>query len=413
MPKRINPLSDLDIKRRAKPKEKDFKLPDGFGLYLLITPSNGKLWRFDYRHNGKRKTLALGAYPAISLFDARKRRDEAKQLLVNGTDPSEAKKAQKAAKIAETNSTFEAIAREWFQEKETEWSPNHSAQVSRWLGTFILPIIGNKQITEVETSELVAILKRVANLSLETAHRLKTIFYQVFRYAAFTGKIKHNPATDFKDAIRAKNPKGMAAPTDPKDVGPLLRAIDGYKGSFIVKCALQLAPLFFCRPGELRHAEWSEVDFDEAQWCIPAEKMKMRQAHIVPLSSQAIAILKELRPLTGHGRYVFPSHRSLLSCMSDNAVNAALRRMGFQKDEIVGHGFRAMARTILDEVLQIRPDFIEHQLAHAVRDPNGRAYNRTAHLVERRKMMQLWADYLEGLKSGAKVIPFKRIEANL
>jgi integrase len=204
--------------------------------------------------------------------------------------------------------------------------------------------------------------------------------------------------------------KHFAAPTDPKDVIPLLRAIDGFQGSFVVKCALQLAPLVFVRPGELRQAEWSEIDLEAAEWNIPGHRMKMKDPHLVPLAKQAVDILRELKPLTGQGRYVFPSHRSPLRCMSENAVNAALRRMGFEKSEITGHGFRAMARTILDEVLQVRPDFIEHQLAHAVKDPNGRAYNRTAHLAERRKMMQLWADYLDGLKTGAKVIPLRATE---
>jgi integrase len=243
---------------------------------------------------------------------------------------------------------------------------------------------------------------------LESAHRILNIAGRVFRYAVATGRAERDPSADLKGALPQPGEKHLAAITDPKEVGPLLRAIDGYRGHFVVKCALRLAPLFFVRPGELRHAEWAEIDLNEAVWNIPAHKMKMKQAHIVPLSSQAVEILTELKALTGASKYVFPSGRSFARPMSANAILAALRRMGFEKDEMSGHGFRAMARTILDEVLQVRPDFIEHQLAHAVRDPNGRAYNRTAHLVERRKMMKLWADYLDGLKQGAKVLPIQR-----
>ena len=244
--------------------------------------------------------------------------------------------------------------------------------------------------------------------ALETAHRIRTICGQVFRYAIATGRAERDPTADLKGALPPYKKGHHAAITDPKKVKELLKAIDGYQGSFVVKCALQLAPLVFVRPGELRQAEWSEIDFDTAQWNIPAERMKMKEAHLVPLSRQTVAILQELQLLTGRSKYVFPSARSNVRPMSNNAINAALRRMGFEKDEMTGHGFRAMARTILDEVLQVRPDFIEHQLAHAVRDPNGRAYNRTAHLSERGKMMQTWADYLDGLKAGGKVIQFNR-----
>ncbi len=251
----------------------------------------------------------------------------------------------------------------------------------------------------------------------ETARRMKIVCGQVFRYAVATGRAKRDPTADLKGALGPVISKNMAALTEPKDVAALLLSIDDYKGSFIVKCALQMAPLVFVRPGELRAAEWSEINLDTAEWNIPIERMKLPlttkrkrkgQSHLVPLSKQAIAILKELQPLTGYSRYVFPSHRTLLRPMSDNAILSALRRMGYAKDEMSGHGFRAMARTILDEVLQVRPDFIEHQFGHTVRDPNRRAYNRTAHLAERRKMMQLWADYLDGLKHGAKVLPMKR-----
>jgi integrase len=273
----------------------------------------------------------------------------------------------------------------------------------------VFPYIGNHPIAAIKAPELLAVLRRVESRgALETAHRVRTICGQIFRYAVATGRAERDTAADLRGALPSPKEKHLAAITDPAKVGGLLRAIDGYQGGFVVQCALRLAPLIFVRPGELRHAEWSEIDFDNAVWNIPAAKMKMKEPHLVPLSRQAIGILKELLKLTGKSKYVFPSARSFSRPMSNNAILAALRRMGFEKDEMSGHGFRAMARTILDEVLQVRPDYIEHQLAHAVRDPNGRAYNRTAHLPERRKMMQLWADYLDGLKEGAKVIPLQR-----
>jgi integrase len=274
----------------------------------------------------------------------------------------------------------------------------------------VLPWIGKRPIAEIKAPEVLKVLQRVESRgTLETAHRIRTICGQVFRYAVATGRAERDPATDLRGALPQPQEKHRAAITEPRKAGELLRAIDGYQGSFVVKCALRFLPLVFTRPGELRHAEWSEVSFENSEWNIPAGKMKMKEPHLVPLSKQAIEILKELREYTGASRYVFPSGRTFDRPMSNNAILAALRRMGYAKDEMSGHGFRAMARTILDEVLQVRPDFIEHQLAHAVRDPNGRAYNRTAHLVERRKMMQTWADYLDGLKASAKVIPFKKI----
>lgn len=410
MPKRIVPLSELQV-RNAKPQKKEYKLMDGYGLFLLVTPTNGKLWRLDYRFGEKRKTLAIGAYPAITLADARQRRDDAKKLLANGIDPSEIKKAQKAATVAETENGFETVAREWHSKFSGSWSPSHAETTLKRLRLDVFPIMGARPINEIKAPELLAMLRRVESRgALETAHRIRTICGQVFRYAVATGRAERDPSADLKGALPPYKKSHLAAITDPKEIAPLLKAIDGYQGSFVVKSAMQLAPLVFVRPGELRHAEWSEIDLETAEWNIPAERMKMKVAHLVPLSSQAVHILSELKLLTGRGRYVFPSGRSFARPMSNNAVNAALRRMGFDKDEMTGHGFRAMARTILDEVLQVRPDYIEHQLAHAVRDPNGRAYNRTAHLNERRKMMQLWSDYLEGLKSGAKVIPFKKAE---
>lgn len=404
MPKRIAPLTDTQV-RNAKPQAKDITMFDGGGLYLLITPTGGKLWRFKYRYAGKEKLMAFGNYPQVSLADARQRREDAKKLIANGVDPGEVRKAQKAATVAETENSFEVVAREWHTKFSGSWSPSHAETTLRRIELDAFPVLGAKPIGEIKATELLTMLRRIESRgALETAHRVRTICGQVFRYAVATGRAERDPAADLKGALPPYKKGHLAAITDPKDVAPLLRAIDDYKGSFVVKCALQLAPLFFVRPGELRQAEWSEFDLENAEWNIPAARMKMKVAHLVPLSSQALDVLRELQTLTGRSKYLFPCHRSFVRPMSNNAINAALRRMGFEKDEMTGHGFRAMARTILDEVLQIRPDFIEHQLAHAVRDPNGRAYNRTAHLTERKKMMQQWADYLDRLKSGAKVI---------
>ena len=406
MPKRIMPLTDMCISK-AKPLRKQFSIFDGGGLYLLITPSGGKLWRLKYRHDGKEKLLSLGIYPEISLADARQRRDEARRQVAHGIDPGAVRKAQKQAETEETE-TFEVIAREWHTKFTPTWTPGHANTIMGRLERDLFPWIGKRPIAVIKAPELLAVLRRVESRgALESAHRIRTIAGQVFRYAVATGRAERDPSGDLKGALPQPGEKHQAAITDPKEVAPLMRAIDGYHGHFVVKCALRLAPLFFVRPGELRHAEWAEVDLDDAVWNIPAHKMKMKQAHIVPLCRQAIEILAELKELTGASKYVFPSGRSFTQPMSNNAILAALRCMGYDKDTMTGHGFRAMARTILDEVLQVRPDFIEHQLAHAVRDPNGRAYNRTAHLVERRKMMQLWADYLDELKAGAVVIPFE------
>jgi integrase len=404
-------LTDIQVKT-AKPKEKDYKLTDGDGMFLLIATSGGKRWRFKYRFGGKEKQLALGTYPDISLQEARKKRHEARNLLAHGIDPGAEKRAMKEARAVQTfivENSFESVAREWHDKFSGQWTPGHAATIMDRLTRDVFPWLGSKPVSEVRPLDLLSILRRVEGRgALETAHRIRTICGQVLRYATATGRAERDFAADLRGALPPAREKHHAALIDPKEVAELLRAIEGFQGTFHVKCALKLAPMLFVRPGELRQMEWSELDLDGAQWDIPAEKMKMKIAHIVPLSKQAVAILQELQPLTGYGRYVFPCHRSPLRPMTNNAVNAALRRMGYTSDEMTGHGFRAMARTILDEVLQVRPDYIEHQLAHAVKDPNGRAYNRTAHLVERQKMMQLWADYLDGLRVGAKVIPLKR-----
>ncbi len=410
------PLSDVKV-RNAKPGEKQKKLSDNDGMYLLVTPNGGKCWRLKYRYSGREKVLALGTYPEISLSNARQRREDARKLLANGIDPGAIKKAQKASRADIDANSFEVVAREWHKKFEEAWSQSHAHVTITRLERDIFPWIGKRPISEIEPPEILNVLQRIESRGAgETARRMKIVCGQVFRYAVATGRAKRDQTADLKGALKPVISNHMAALTDPKEVAPLLRAIDDYKGSFVVKCALQLAAMFFVRPGELRAAEWSDINLNTAEWNIPIERMKLPlktkqerkgQFHLVPLSNQAISILQELQALTGHSKYVFPSHRTLLRPMSDNAVLSALRRMGFAKDEMSGHGFRAMARTILDEVLQVRPDFIEHQLAHAVRDPNGRAYNRTAHLAERRKMMQTWADYLDGLKAGAVVVPFK------
>jgi len=401
------PLTDSAI-RATKPADKPIKLFDERGLLLLVDPSGGKWWRFRYRFDGKHKSLSMGVYPDVSLAKARERRDEARKLLADGIDPSKNRKAQKAARADRNANSFEVVAREWFAKFKPNWVEAHSDKVIRRLERDVFPWIGGDPIAEVRAPDLLACLRRVESRgTVETAHRALQSCGQIFRYAIATGRASRDPSGDLRGALSTVKGTHLASITEPTAVGGLLRACDGYQGSLVTKCALRLAPLVFVRPGELRKAEWTEIDLERAEWNIPAERMKMREPHLVPLATQAVAILTELLALTGGGRYVFPGARTNGRPMSDNAILAALRRMSFAKDEMSGHGFRAMARTILDEVLGVRPDFIEHQLAHAVRDPNGRAYNRTAHLVERRKMMQQWADYLDKLKAGADVIPLR------
>lgn len=408
MPKLVLPLSDLKI-NKAKPQEKEYCLFDGGGLYLAVTPSGGKLWRIKYRFEGKNKLLHLGAYPVITLAEARQKLLDTKRTIASGVDPGAVKKAQKQSRLEKEANSFEVIAREWHGRFIDQWTEGHAVTIMSRLNRDVFPYMGHEPIEDIKALLVLQVLRRVESRgALDTAHRIKTIIGQVLRYAVATGRAERDCTGDLKGALAPVDKKHLAALTDPKDVAPLLRAIDGYAGSFVVKCALQLLPLVFLRSKELREGEWSEIDFEGAQWNIPGVRMKMKLPHIIPLPDQAIAILKELQPLTGHSKYIFPCHRSPLRTMSNNAVNAALRRMGFEKDEMCGHGFRAMARTILDEVLGFPVDHIEHQLAHAVRDANGRAYNRTAHLPARRKMMQQWADYLDGLKAGAKVIPIRQ-----
>jgi integrase len=400
-------LTDAKI-RGIKPPARQVKHFDGGGLYLLCTPSGGRLWRLKYRFDGKSKGLSLGKYPDVSLLDARQRRDEARRHLATGVDPGAVKRAQREAQTAETD-TFEVISAEWFNKFSATWSEKYRSIVSRRLEVDINPYIGKRPIADIKAPELLTVLRRAEDRGcIDTAHRLRSITGLVFRYAVATGRAERDPSGDLRGALPPAPVQHHAAITNPKEVAPLLRALDGYQGSFVVQSALRLLPLFFVRPGELRHAEWAEIDFDQSLWSIPAERMKMRQAHLVPLCSQAITILTTLKALTGAGRYCFPSMRTSKKPMSDNTLGAALQTLGYTPDVQSAHGFRAMARTILDEVLSIRPDFIEHQLAHAVRDPLGQAYNRTSHLAERKAMMQTWADYLDELKAGAKVLPMQR-----
>lgn len=408
------PLSDTACKNAHKNAKaltgKAFTLFDDKGLHLLIKPTTtgwAKWWRLKYRSNGKSGLMSLGVYPDISLQQARERRDAIRKQLAEGIDPIEHRKAVKESKAALAENSFEIIAREWGQKKVETWDDKNNRS-KRMLERNIFPWLGSKPITEILPKDILACLRRVEDRgTIETAHRTLQITGQVYRYAVATGRVDRDLTPDLRGALPPAKGEHFAAITEPKLVAELLRAIDSYQGSFTAHCALKLAPLVFVRPGELRAAEWQHFDMGAKEWRYFVSKTSVQ--HIVPLSIQALNILEELHPLTGHGGYVFPSERTPRGdrCMSENTINAALKRLGYGKDVMTGHGFRAMARTILDEVLGVRVDFIEHQLAHAVRDPNGRAYNRTAHLPERHKMMQQWADYLDGLKRGADVIPFK------
>jgi integrase len=397
------PLTDT-LARNAKPAAKTVRMFDRDGLYLEVAPRGGKWWRLKYRFAGREKRVSLGVYPEVNLKKARARTIEARQLLEAGVDPSENRRAAKAAQIEGAANSFAVVTREWIDRQMKSWVKGHGERILTRFERDIFPWIGARPIADLTAPELLTTVRRIEKRgALETAHRALGNCGQVFRYAIATGRAKRDPTVDLRGALPPVRPTHFAAITEPKRVGALMRAIEGYEGSLTVRCALRLAPLVFVRPGELRHAEWTAMDLEGGEWRYTVTKTNT--PHVVPLSSQAVAVLRELKPLTGRGRYVFSSARSSQRPMSDNAILAAMRRMGIAKDEMSGHGFRAMARTILDEVLGFRPDFIEHQLAHAVRDPNGRAYNRTAHLAERRKMMQAWADYLDKLKYGADVIP--------
>jgi integrase len=391
--------------RNAKPREKAYKLTDEKGLFLFITPSGGKYWRFKYRFGGKEKKLAFGVYPEVSLAEAREKRDQARKLLANDVDPGVVKQATKNAIAQATENSFQLVALEWYAKFSAKWVASHGDRTLRRLEKDVFPWIGNRPICEIKAPELLTVLRRIENRgAIETAHRIHQICGQVFRYAIATGKAERDVSSDLRGAVPPTRKRHHATIVEPKKIAELLKAIQSYEGYFVTKCALQLAPLFFVRPGELRKAEWSEFNFETAEWRIPAEKMKMRAQHIVPLSTQAIFILRELETLTSNSPYVFPSIRTLRRPMSDNTVLGALRRLGYSKDEMTGHGFRSMASTLLNEQGWNR-DAIERQLAHAERNNIRAAYNYAEYLPERRKMMQHWADYLDALTDGTKTKP--------
>ncbi|MDF1781936.1 MAG: integrase arm-type DNA-binding domain-containing protein [Alcanivoracaceae bacterium] len=393
-------LSDTAIKA-AKTANKAYKLSDEKGLFLLINPNGSKWWRLKYRFAGKEKQLSLGTYPDVSLKKARAKREAARELLENGADPSAQRKAEKLASQTAAKNSFEAIAIEWFTQESPHWSASHRSRVERILKKDLFPYIGFRPIGEITPPELLAALRRVESRgAIATARRGRQNAGQVFRFAVATGRAERDPSQDLAGALATPIKTHLPSVTEPKEVGPLLNALEGYQGSTVVCSALRLAPLTFVRPSELRNAKWADMDLEAKEWRFIVTKTNTQ--HIVPLSKQALAVLHDLQPLTCKSEYVFPSARSNHRPMSDNAVLSAMRRMDIAKDEMCGHGFRAMARTILDEVLNFRTDWIEHQLAHAVRDANGRAYNRTAHLAGRKKMMQAWADYLDDLKAQAK-----------
>lgn len=396
------PLTDTAC-RTAKPQEKPYKLADGGGMFLLVNPSGGKWWRLKYRFAGKEKLLSLGTYPEVGLRDARDQREEMRRLLASGVDPSASRKAEEAARVSAAANSFEVVAREWFSKHGAHLAPSYSTKIKAQLENDLFPWLASRPLAEITPPDLLTVLRRIeARGAIETAHRVRQTCSLIWRYAIATGRVERDIAADLRGALPPAKGGHMAAVTDPQQAGAILRAFDAYTGSLVVRCALRLAPLVFVRPGELRTAEWGHIDLEAAEWRYQASKTQTD--HIVPLSAQAVAILREIHALTSTGRYVFPSQRTRTRPMSDNAILSAMRRMGIPKEEMSGHGFRAMARTILDEVLHVRPDYIEHQLAHAVRDANGRAYNRTAHLVERRKMMQQWADYLDTLKQDGSAI---------
>jgi integrase len=394
-------LTDTQI-RQAKPKDKNYKLSDGRGLFLLVTHTGAKYWRVKYRIAGIEKLLSIGVYPSVSLKKARKVCTDAKDLLEQGIDPSQAKKSKKIEQLQARTNNLEAIAMEWQKQQALRWSVGYSGKVLRSLKRDLFPYLGTLPLGDITPPQLLHVLRRVeARGATESAHRLKQTVGAVFRFAVATGRAERDITPDLKGALSTPSKNHFSAITEPQQVGRLLNTIYNYHGTATVRSALKFAPLVFVRPKELRCAEWQEINFQISEWRIPANKMKSGEGHIVPLSRQALAILEEQFKITGHSSiYVFPSARSVHRPMSDNAILSAFRNLGIPKDEMTGHGFRAMARTILDEVLGERIELIEHQLAHAVRDSLGRAYNRTKHLSQRKEMMQRWADYLDGLAKG-------------
>lgn len=410
-------LTDTAIKA-AKPTRKPYKLFDGGGLYLLINPDGSRWWRFKYRYAGKEKLLALGIYPEVGLKKARDRHSEARSVLSDGIDPSVARKAEKEARIDREQGSFEVVAREWHAKQSGAWSPDYSAKELRQLTSHVFRHIGGKPFRELTSRDLLDVLQRIEAKGLvETAHRVRRTVSAICRYAVVTHRADHDASSALKGALAPVPANHFAAITEPRRAGELVRAISDYNGSDVTRCALQLAALLFVRPGELRAARWDELSFDlmdpppgkkpqhpEPQWRIPAARMKMGEQHLVPLARQAVAILRELHAVTGPDGYLFPSVRSKARPMSENTINAALRGMGYAKDEMTGHGFRHMASTLLHE-RGYRSEWIERQLAHGDRNAVRARYNFAEHLPERRRMMQEWADFLDGLATGADVVP--------
>lgn len=393
----------------AKPEEKPYSIAIGEGLILLINPNGSKWWRFRYRHLGKAKMLSLGVYPDIGLADAKQARDEARKLVAQGIDPSEKRKEAKVVAKIENATTFRAVAEEWMKRHPAK--STSTASKNNYLLGFAFVAFGDRPITRITPPMVLAVCREQEDKSHhETAHRIKAKCSQVFRYAVATGRLERDPTVDLRGALAPYQPKVRAALTEPALVAQLLRDIHDYRGYVTTQCALKLAPLVFIRPGELRAALWADIDLDAAEWRYtpPKTRNQTELAHIVPLCSQALQILRELHAVTGSGPFLFPNLANMKKCMSENTINGALRRMGYTSEQMCGHGFRAMARTILDEVLCFPIEHIEQQLAHQVKDMHGRAYNRTKHLEARRKMMQAWADYLDGLRTGAAVIPIKQ-----
>jgi integrase len=400
------PLTDVAI-RNAKAGAKPLRLFDGDGLYLEVAPSGGKWWRLKYRFGGKEKRLSLGVYPDIGLRDARDRCSAARKHVANGVDPSDARRAEKASRADAGANSFEAVAREWYAKNKPAWAPSHSEKIIRRLDRDVFPWIGTKHVGAIKPPELLSVFKRIeARGAIETAHRAQQNCGQVLRYAVATGRAESDPSRDLRRALAPWKPQHYPSITDPRKVGYLLRDIDGYDGGFVTKCALGLSPLLFVRPGELRRAEWTEFNLEAAEWRIPAVKMKSRVMHIVPLSRQALTILLELQPLTGGGRWVFPGVRRNGEPMSENTVNAALRRLGYDRDTMTAHGFRSMASTILHE-RGWESDVIERQLSHGEKNEVKAAYNHAEHLPKRREMMQAWADFLDSLRQGAAIAPLR------
>ncbi len=389
----------------ARPQDKDYKLSDGGGLYLLVRTNGSRLWRLNYRHLGKYRTLAFGAYPEVSLADARGKRDEARRLIAAGRDPSHEQKVTLAKARVEENDTFKAVAKEWIAKNERENMAEITLSKIRWLLDMAYPKIGTRPIAKITTHEVLAVLRSVeATGRYESARRMRSVLGRVFRYAVATARAERDPTGDLRGALTVPKSKHLAAITTVNRAGDLMRAIEDYTGHAITLYGLRLSAHLFVRPGELRQAEWTEFDFDQSVWNLPAEKMKMRRAHRVPLSTQVVGMFEELWELTGTGRYCFPSFRTDRRPMSENTVTAALRALGFGPEEMTAHGFRAMAATLLNECGRFNPDAIERQLAHMENDGARRAYTRGQYWEERVTMMQFWSDELDRLRSGAKLL---------